>query len=696
MSYYGFLATRVAPPRLIAGAARRVLRVARTRLAPRVATPRRDQILAGLGCADAGALGRLLSRARPARTPWTPAPLRRALDRHFPGEVERVLARARDAAAGRLVVYGRSVDVSRAGGGTDWQLDPIHGGRFAGWAPSSALPDAPGLDPKCAWAIGRGYQWVALAQGAVLDPARGADHAAALAASLREFAALNPVGRGVHWTSAMEAALRAVNLTLALWILSARRAPVDPELALDAARLAIDTGRFVLEHLEDDTAVPNNHLVCDWVGLLACAALLPEWPEAGRWRALAAAGLRREIEEQVHPEGTSFEGSVPYHRFAVELFAVGAILARAGRRPLGDAYDRRLAAMFAATRGLLSEDGALPQIGDNDSGRVVVVRERAPLDGGYLLPLGAALLGDPQLLAGPGPGDAVEAAWLFGPRALARLARWRGGPRRSASFPRAGVHALRRGPVEVFLSCGENGQRGIGGHSHNDKLALELRAGGELAVCDPGTGAYTGDPELRNALRATRAHATVVVDGLEQAPIPAERLFALPEAAAARLLAFESGGAAERLVGEHRGFARAGVVHRREVLASDAGVAVLDRLAGRGEHAVELRWPFAVPGARVRPLDAAEAEAFAALARDARVRRPVDAARAVEVPLARGALLVAFARPAELEPVAVPSLYSPGYAEVRDASAAVLAGRLACPVTFATLFVYVPTRGDRR
>jgi hypothetical protein len=696
IGYYGFLATRIAPQRLLALAARRAARLAVNRVAPPLSPPR-DRLLDVLGCDGAPALAGLLARPRPVPPPWSSRTLRAALDRHAPGEVERAVARAEAAARGRLVVFGSEVDVSRPGGGTDWQLDPIHGGRFAAWAPSAALPTAPGLDVKMAWAIGRGEQWVALAQGAVLDPRRGADLAAALSASVRDFAVENPVGQGAHWTCAMEAALRAWNLTLALWILSARHAPLDPDLAVESARLLVATGRFVLAHLEDDTAVPNNHLAADWLGLLACAEGLPEWPESPRWRDLALAGLQVALRDQVHEEGTTFEGSLPYQRLAAEIFSAGAILARAARRPQGAAHARRLRALFRSTRTLLSSSGEIPQLGDDDSGRVLALRERGPTEGGYLLPLGAALFRDPSLLAARGAADAAEVAWLLGPRALAAVAAMRPVRRKgSASYPQGGFHALRRGRLEAIVSCGANGQRGIGGHSHNDKLSFELFAGGALAVCDPGSPTYTGDPEVRNAFRSTRAHATVVVDGLEQAPILPERLFALPDVSAARVLHFEAGGPAASLVGEHRGFARAGVVHRREIAVSAAGVVVVDRLAGSGTHPVELRWPFASPHARLRRLGAAEAAALARLARGGRLPWRVDAAHAVEVPLgAAGALLVAFACPPGLSPELAPSLRSPGYGRLADGSTALLAGIVACPAALATLFLHLQHRSAR-
>jgi hypothetical protein len=689
IGYLGFLAARVAPGRLLATAARRATKAAWNRVAPPLAPPR-DRLIDALGGGGAASLARLLSRPRPGPTPWSPASLRDALERHVPGEVDRVLARAAAAAAGRITVCGVEVAVSRRDG-TDWQLDPFHGGRFAGWAPSVDLPPAPGLDPKLAWGIGRGEQWVALAQGAVLDPARGDELAAALSSSVRDFVVQNPVGRGVHWTCAMEAGLRAWNLVLALWILSARAGP-DPAFALEAARLLVATGRFVLAHLEDDTAVPNNHLAADWLGLLACAEGLPEWPESGRWRTLALDGLRAAIAAQVNDDGSSFEGSIPYQRVAAEIFAAGLVLAHGARRPLGSAYARRLHALFASTRALLSSSGELPQIGDGDSGRVLALAARRPTEGGHLLPLGAALLRDPALLARPGASDAAEVAWLLGPRALHAVASARPGrPPASASFPDGGFHALRRGALEAFVSCGPSGQRGIGGHSHNDKLSLELHVDGVVAVCDPGTGSYTGDPELRNALRSTRAHATLSVDDLEQSPVPPDRLFALPDAASARLVAFEPEGIPARLAGDHRGFARAGIIHRRELALAERGAVVVDRLVGRGAHRVELRWPFASRLARTRRLSAAEVRALARLARAAGLRRAIDPERAVEVPLgAAGTLVVAFACPPRLGPVLEPSVRSPGYGRVEEVSTAVVAGTVSCPAAIATLFLHVP------
>jgi hypothetical protein len=690
LDYYRFLARVVAPPSLAAAAARRAVRSARNRFLPTLELED-DRLLAALSCRDPGDAAALLSRARPAPPPWSPETLRTALDRHLPGEVEKALARAREAARGWFHVYGRMVPAT-VSGRVDWQRDFVHGGRFAGGAPSGRLPLEPGLDPKMAWSLARGEPWVAMACGAALEEDRSL--AEALSRSVADFVRANPVGRGVHWASAMEAGIRAWNLVVALWVLSIR-GPPDPALAVAALRLLVSSGRFIRAHLEDDTAVPNNHLTCDWLGLLACAEALPEWPESSRWRTLALEGLRRAARDQVLADGLAFEGSLPYHRFSLELLAAGALLAHASRRGLGRAYASRLHAMFRATRALLAQSGELPQLGDNDSGHVLAVRQRGPTEGGYLLSLGAALFRDPALLVRRGADDAAEVAWLLGPGALRFLAAARPGPTpRSAAFPRGGFHAIRRGPIEAFFSCGPNGQRGIGGHSHNDKLGLELFVAGARAVSDPGMPVYGRDPALRDRFRSTSAHATVTVDGLEQSPIPAGRIFALPDRAAARLLLLESGPAGDHLAGEHAGFAaRAGIVHRRDLWVTADGALVLDLLQGAGLHAVRMRWPLAASRIRPRPAAPEERRRLAALARLAPHAPALDLDRAVEIPLEpAGWLVLVMGGPTRLDSKIVETCRSPGYGQLRPAVAVELRGSVACPARLASAFLHVPAR----
>src|SRR5207237_1444247 len=131
--------------------------------------------------------------------------------------------------------------------------------------------------------------------------------------------------------------------------------------------------------------------------------------------------------------------------------------------------------------------------------------------------------------------------------------------RDSAVLPDAGLAVLRSGDAWMCLSAGPNGQGGTGGHGHNDKCSVELSFGSFDVVLDRGTYVYARDPQERNARRGTAGHSTVQVDGLEQNRITPGRLFALPDTAQARVGKLQHRAGFEIAVGEHRGYARAGI-----------------------------------------------------------------------------------------------------------------------------------------
>lgn len=60
------------------------------------------------------------------------------------------------------------------------------------------------------------------------------------------------------------------------------------------------------------------------------------------------------------------------------------------------------------------------------------------------------------------------------------------------------------------------GQRGHGGHTHNDKLSYELWIDGRDIARDPGTYLYTPIPGRRNEFRSVKAHNVPIIGDLEQ------------------------------------------------------------------------------------------------------------------------------------------------------------------------------------
>ncbi len=516
-----------------------------------------------------------------------------------------------------------------------------------------------GRDPRYPWALGRLDGLVTLGQQAWLrEGAARVRCVRALEALQQDFLAHNPPGHGVQWTCPMEVALRAQNLAVAHALVSPWRSPAGARGTLAALAGHVD---FVTAHLEDAGRVPNNHLLGAYAALATVGLLWPgPFPGLARH---ACAGLDAQLQRQVHPDGWSFEGSTAYHRLALELLLVPWTL----RLQLGhaDRCPRRLHRMFRVIRDLVDGAGNLPQAGDTDSGRSLVLRPRGATEAAFLLPLGAALCGDAGLKR-PGEGPSEELAWLLGE---AGHARWRrlhaGGAGRSRRADGAGLHVLRAGEAVLLWSAGGHGQRGVGGHNHNDKLGISLHVRGEVLVADPGSGSYTRCRAVRDAFRSVRAHAVPVVDGAEQASLA--RAFALGEAPPCRVELFDQvrGGAVGRAVLE----GASGWLRRTLGLDGLAQVLVLeDEVRAGGEHLLEVGFPFAHARVQLRPATADERRRAAA-----RLGEPAGG-WTVEVVLGaggRGWLMAGEGVTWALEP----ALYAEGYGEVRAARRAVASAR---------------------
>ena len=84
-------------------------------------------------------------------------------------------------------------------------------------------------------------------------------------------------------------------------------------------------------------------------------------------------------------------------------------------------------------------------------------------------------------------------------------------------FHGIGIYSYRTNNFHMLVRCGEVGQNGNGGHSHNDQLSLTLTLDGKQVIADPGSYLYTPDPVMRNKFRGTAMHFTPQpMSGIEQ------------------------------------------------------------------------------------------------------------------------------------------------------------------------------------
>lgn len=298
-----------------------------------------------------------------------------------------------------------------------------------------------------------------------------------------------------------------------------------------------------------------NHLFSNLLALVF-GGLLFEGPAAARWLERSDA-FRAELRDQLHRDGSHEERSPMYHALLLEQVLDLLNLARA--RPAGvpvglvDELVDAAARMAGALELWTHPDGEIALFSDSALG----IAQRPARLADY-----ASALGVP----------------VVSPEPAGRLA--------GGGFVRLADERL-HGIVSVAGPAPEHQP----GHAHCDALSFELSVDGERVVTDPGVFEYVPG-RRRDVARATRSHATVEVDGEEQAEIwAAHRVGGRPIVG---VLDYEPGLACEA---ECIGWATRDVVHRRRFELSEGALLVHEVI--EGAVAVRLTLPLA-PGRRAR------------------------------------------------------------------------------------------------
>lgn len=519
-----------------------------------------------------------------------------ALNELFPDAIDRVQSLADKVVAGYVDVLGHGdIDLwqeSRLRMGQPffaWLSDFVRGDGWRATAYADACAPRHGSDIKVPWELARCHHWVWLGQAYFLTGDRR--YADEFRRQVLEFSACNPWPYGPNWTCPMEVAIRAANWIAALCLMKDAEA-LDEGFWWYCIRMLVAHGRHVFANLEiSDDGFAGNHYLADIAGLAYLGYALRPLSDAQQWIDYVYGALHVQMDQQVYDDGANFEASTYYHRLTTELFTCSALVLESADKKMRDEYWHKLQLMFEVMKGLTMENGTMPAIGDNDSGELHRFVHRHPRESWQWLDVSAALFQRPDLRSHR-ERCAEEVLWLLGPAALDVVNRWppsKSG--HSAACPEAGWFVLRAGEIAVTVSCGPIGQKGRGGHGHNDKLSFEMHAGTTPLVVDAGTFVYTPSLAWRNRLRSTARHNTVRVDKEEQAPFRWNEPWRLMSDPGARCTSFEQQDDQVTFEGEHNGYMRLQhpVRHRRRICVHGglSQVVVTDELVGEGHHLFE-------------------------------------------------------------------------------------------------------------
>ena len=529
--------------------------------------------------------------------PWVaPLPQHFAADK-YRAAAERILA-------GEFAVF--ALRPAQLGFPPRWNRDPKTGrdaplvhGRTLDYRNEALVGDI-----KYLWEPSRHAQLITLAQAWHLTGDR--KFAAGCQLLLDSWFEQCPYGRGPHWSSSLELALRLVNWSFAWHLLGGAQSPLFHGTTGAAFRERWLTSihqhcYFISGHLSRHSSA-NNHLLGELTGLFVASLTWPLWTSSERWRASTHRELEFEALRQNTADGVNAEQAIWYHHEVADLLIVAGIVARANGCDFGSSYWQRLEAMLAFLASIMDVGGNVPSIGDADDAVI------APLDPHEahvyrsLLARGAVLFGRADLKLKAGAFD-DKSRWLLGDAAddsfthIATDAACLPVQRR---FEQGGYCILGDSfesarEVRIVADAGPLGYLSIAAHGHADALSFTLSAGGRELLIDPGTFAYHTHQRWRDYFRGTIAHNTVRVDRQDQS-LNAGNFLWLAHARA-RLVSFEVKPDEELWSAEHDGYARLQdpVLHRRDLrfVRSTATLIVRDELECHGEHQLELPWHFA-------------------------------------------------------------------------------------------------------
>ena len=504
------------------------------------------------------------------------------------------VAAAERIAVGRLAVFALpDVDLGLP---PRWNRDPktgIEAPLAFGKTLDYRDPDVVG-DIKYLWEPNRHLQLVTLAQAFALTRRR--KYLEALGEQLDSWFIACPYGRGPNWSSALEAAIRLVNWSIAWQLLGGAEA-LDADLRRRWLKSVYEHAHFV-RHWFSAHSSANNHLIGEAAGLFIAGLTWPHWREAADWTYVSRKILEREALAQTAPDGVNREQALWYQQFVLDMLVLPLLAARAAGQPFSAAFHSRVEAMMDFVACLMDAGGHVPMFGDADDGYLVrLEREAAFCPYRSALATGALLFrrGDFKLKAGRLDD---KARWLFGPGADAEFEALDAEATRlplRQSFPEGGYYVLgcefdRPREVRAVVDAGPLGYTSIAAHGHADALSFTLSLHGREILIDPGTYAYHTQQHWREYFRGTSAHNTVRIDGLDQSEQGGNFLWLRHARAGCSL--WLSTPDKDCFEGWHDGYARLEdpVKHRRllELDKRARRLVVADRLEMQGSHDVEL------------------------------------------------------------------------------------------------------------
>lgn len=447
---------------------------------------------------------------------------------------------------------------------------------------------------KILWELGRHQHLVPLAVAyAVSGDTRYRD---CIANQIEGWIQQNPFGCGIHWCSSLELALRLISWALVHSLLVLRDGPgglfkviSEPELL---GRSIYQQAFFINGYLSRYTSA-NNHLIGELTGLWVACQVFDLGAKGTQWAGKAQSELERETVRQIFDDGVDREQALYYHLWVLEYLLFAWQVGVRTDQPFSISFRDRIIKMALFLHSIIPEGGQAPDIGDADDGFVARFGALWPKD-----PYGDVL---------NAVGNVFNIKELCTGNILPDKAFWYGAINDECDtlsateyqppqvvnypliYPSGGYGLLKADRTHLLFDAGSLGYPSIAAHGHSDALSFCLAIGKDWWLIDPGTYSYHTDIEWRNYFRGTSAHNTLTVDGQNQSQIGGSFLWLKHAHATIKGYGNDSSGC-QWIEGEHDGYKRMGVHHRRKIRFCNNGreIYIDDIVEGSGNHLLVL------------------------------------------------------------------------------------------------------------
>jgi hypothetical protein len=439
---------------------------------------------------------------------------------------------------------------------------------------------APLADIKLVWEAGR-FGW-ALTLARAYYVSRDERYAEGFWRYFELFLESNPPNLGPHWCSAQEVALRLIALVYATHLFHPSSNSTPARLGALRSYLADHAAR-IPPTLPYARSLNNNHLLVEAAGLYTAGLYLADQSKAPEWLELGRSCFHQALQAQIAEDGTYVQHSTNYHRLMLQIALwIDAIQPEDGITPttqeeahsipvyraevlpekavhvkgsVAESYRR----LYAATHWLLDlidpTTGRVPNLGPND-GAYILPLTICPFNDYRPVVQAASLAFTGKRAFPPGPWDEM-AAW-FRRREPDRTVQ-----KRSYTFLRSDVGMARISQREAWAYL--RAVRFTTRPGHADQLHLDLWWRGMNIAQDAGTYLYNAPHPWDNSLAGTEVHNTVSLQHQDQMTRAGRFLWL--DWAQGEVIAREHApdGSWERLVAQHHGYHRLGVLHQRSV-----------------------------------------------------------------------------------------------------------------------------------